>query len=840
MNDNIEKFLNETRQELLRLQQWCSASPADPASEELLSGFSTSLQTIKHNAELLGLQKVENAADAARLVLERLKLDPANVPRDSLALLEECLQVLAENLDALEKTGKERPDTPVSPPIAASAGEMTLHDIAAQLVQLDRDNLTGCARLGAELQNLAAGHPVPETAALLGEAAAKLLALADSPGEDAESVLREVAAALDKATSGEDHVELTAPSPEPEPEATDTELRLPPDADLELLGEFVTESLEFITEAESALLSLEIDPENMEAVNTVFRAFHTIKGTSGFLGLAAVTELAHHAESLLSRVRNHEIQFGGGYADLALRSVDTLKALIEQVDRAIKGEAAQLPGAYQEILRLLQKADIEPLPEIPVEAPVEGLRVGDILVAAQLADREKVDEVAAQQGPEPIGMRLVRSKAASLSDVAKALRVQQRMGAGEKTAESTVRVRTERLDRLIDMVGELVIAQSMVAQDAVVHDGVHHELAKKISHVGKIVRDLQDLSMSMRMVPFRATFQKTARLVRDLSRKSGKLVDFEVQGEETEIDRNMVDLITDPLTHMVRNAVDHGIESPEEREKVGKPPAGVIRVRAFHSGGNVIVELSDDGRGLDRDKIIRRAIQMGLIESDRGLTDTDVYNFIFAPGFSTAAEVTDLSGRGVGLDVVKRNVEALRGRIEISSSPGKGSKFSLRLPLTLAITDGMQVRVGNEHYIVPTVNIQVSFRPTPSSLFTVAGRGELVMLRGELLAMFRLHRLFDVKGAQEDPTKGLLVVVGDGNGRCALLVDELLGQQQVVAKSLGRGLGKIQGISGGAILGDGRVGLILDTNEIVSLARQVGSGIDKLEFETAGVEAGRG
>ncbi len=853
MNEMLEKFLKETRKKLARLRKKLPVFISTP-SNELTSEFRGTFQDLKGEAGDLNLKKIQTVADGALLVLERISTKPGEAAADNVGLLAECLSALDENLTALEKTGQEAVELPASPaaesvPEAASGDEaatsdssaaasaLSLHDVAALLVQLDAENLTGCRRLGQSLQELANVNKNQETAGLLREAGDKLLALAESGGENPDAVLLEVATAIEEVTQQEEIEELAEPGPDEEGEPP--ELILPADADLELLGEFVTESREFIAEAESALLSLEVDPEKMEAVNTVFRAFHTIKGTSGFLGLKPLTDIAHHAESLLSKVRNREIRFSGGYADLALRSIDTLKGLVEQVDQATRGTAMVLPSGYMELLRLLKRAEHEQFAEALIEAPPEPMRIGDILVAAHKADRDKVDAIAAQQGDEPIGVALVRSKAASLTDVAKALRAQQKIAAGEKSTESSVRVRTERLDRLIDMVGELVIAQSMVAQDVTVNDGSHHELGKKISHAGKIVRELQDLSMSMRMVPFRATFQKTARVVRDLARKSGKIIEFDVKGEDTEIDRNMVDLITDPLVHMVRNAVDHGIEAPDEREMAGKSRSGRIGVKAFHSGGNVVVELSDDGRGLDRDKIIQTAMSMGLIESDKGLTELDIYNLIFEPGFSTANEVTDVSGRGVGLDVVKRNVEALRGRIEITSSTGNGCKFSLRLPLTLAITDGMQVKVGEEYYIVPTINIQVSFRPSASALFTVAGRGELVMLRGELMAMFRLHRLFDVKGAVEDPTRGLLVVVGDGNRRCSLLVDELLGQQQVVAKSLGRGLGKVQGISGGAILGDGKVGLILDTMEIVSLARQVTSGAEKAELEGAAVPTGQ-
>ena len=594
---------------------------------------------------------------------------------------------------------------------------------------------------------------------------------------------------------------------------------LPPETDLGLLGDFIIESREYIEGAEAALLSLEIDPENMEPVNTVFRAFHTIKGTSAFFGLRRLTELAHGAESLLSRMRDREVRCTGGYADLALRSVDMLKALLQSVQGAMGGVPIVRPTGYDELLCLL--ADPE---AAGISGDVLGedltLRVGDILIAQGKVEREEVDAAAALRGKELIGQALLKSTTATVTVIAKALRMQQRMSGVERGGDATLRVRTERLDRLIDMVGELVIAHSMIAQDRVVTDSAHHDLLRKVTRTGKLVRELQDLSMSMRMVPLKATFQKMARLARDLAHKSGKRVNFVSAGEDTEIDRNMVDIVGDPLVHMVRNALDHGLETPDERQRRGKPAEGTVRLTAYHAGGNVVVELQDDGRGLDREKIHKKAIAQGLIDADRGPSDGEVFNLIFAPGFSTAEKVTDVSGRGVGMDVVKRNVDALHGRVDIASPPGRGTTFSIRLPLTLAITDGMLVKVGEERYIVPTVNIHLSFRPPAGALSTLAGRGEMVMLRDELMPIFRLHRLFDVSGAVTDPTRGLLVVVGDGERRCALLVDELLAQHQVVAKTLGRGLGKVLGVSGGAILGDGRVGLILDPSEILALARQ--------------------
>jgi two-component system chemotaxis sensor kinase CheA len=611
-----------------------------------------------------------------------------------------------------------------------------------------------------------------------------------------------------------------AQGPAPTPQETPQSTALPADADPTLLAEFVAECRDLIENAEAALLTLETNPEDTEAVNTVFRAFHTVKGASGFLGIQLITGLAHRAENLLSRIREKEIQCAGGYADLALRSIDQLNLLIEGVNRALGGALLERPAGYDELMEILVNPEAAGISDDPGQGPMLEPRVGDLLVGANIADREEVEAAAAQQGARPIGEALVQRGVASLSEVGQALRTQRKLtGKAERGADASVRVSTGRLDRLIDMVGELVIAQSMVAQDGLVVGGQNPDLMRKVTHADKIVRELQDLTMSMRMVPLKPTFQKMTRLVRDLAHKGGKQIEFVTSGEDTEIDRNMVDVLNDPLVHMIRNAVDHGIEPPEARQREGKAAPGCVRLSAFHAGGNVVVELQDDGRGLDREKIARKAVERGLIESGKGLTDAEVYNLIFEAGFSTADQVTEISGRGVGMDVVRRAIQSLRGRVEISSHLGRGTTFTVRLPLTLAITDGMLLRVGAQRFILPTTSIHMSFRPEPGAVSTVVGRGEMVMLRGSLVPVIRLHRLFQTPGALEDLNRALLVVIEDGERRAALVVDELLGQQQVVAKSLGDGIGKVPGVSGGAILGDGRVGLILDPAGLGALAR---------------------
>ena len=628
--------------------------------------------------------------------------------------------------------------------------------------------------------------------------------------------------------------EAAAPEPAPAPApigATRGPLvdQLPDDADRDLLPDFITESGECVVNSEAALLQLEANPSDEEAVNTVFRAFHTVKGTSAFLGLARIAAFAHEAESLLSRVRDKEIAYTRGCADLSLRSADMLKELLSVVEHALNGDGRMpVPDGYVELLDAL--AGYDPARDADGVAVPTRSESDDIFPAAD----HDTTAVAVTSGD----LRLATTAEPSLPQVQATASTAVSAAANNSatassSADATIRVRTDRLDRLIDMVGELVIAQSMIAGDDGFSNGAQHELLRKVTHAGKIVRELQDLSMSMRMVPLRSTFQKLARVVRDTATKAGKTVQFVTEGDEVEIDRTMVDRLGDPLVHMVRNAVDHGVEPPHERTANGKPSLGVVRLHAYHASGNVVVELIDDGRGLYRDKIVKKAIEKGLIESDKGMTDSEVFTLIFAPGFSTAEKVTDISGRGVGMDVVRRNLEAIRGRIDITSVPGKGTTFAIRLPLTLAVTDGMLVKVGGERFIVPLTHIHMSFRPEPSMLSTVVGKGEMVLLRGELMPVVRLHRLFDVPNAVESPLEGLLMIVGDGHKRTALLVDELLGQQQVVAKALGDGLGKVEGVSGGAILGDGRVGLILDVNETLALAQTVEAGAPRRERDAA-------
>jgi two-component system, chemotaxis family, sensor kinase CheA len=602
------------------------------------------------------------------------------------------------------------------------------------------------------------------------ELAAGLIEFDDvEPDDDAALEL-----AMTEALSAEEGTEIVEAIAPADPRSFD----LAEGTDVDLLEDFITEGFDHLEQAEQALLMLENKPGDDEAINVVFRAFHTIKGVAGFLELEPISTLAHHAETLLSSVREGSLAFSSAVADITLRSSDTLRALLTAARAAKDSNTSRvnIPGGYAELVTALSDSEV-----------LANLAVG---IAVEFQPSVNIDQ-AGDTTPD----------------------------ASQSQGEGSVRVKTQRLDRLLDLVGELVVAHAMVAEDQAIRADHQSTLARKVSRSEKILRELQDMTTSMRMVPMKPAFHKLSRVVRDVSRRAGKPVELITDGEDTELDRNMVNIITDPLVHMMRNAIDHGLETPEERLAAGKPEVGVVTLKAEQSGGSVVIEISDDGRGIHREKIAKKAIERGIIETDRGMSDNEIYDLLFAPGFSTAESVTDISGRGVGMDVVKRSVESLRGRIDVRSTIGEGSVFSIHLPLTLAITDGMLIGVGDERYIIPTIKIHMSIRPEKQHISTVGGRGEMVMLHGQLIPLIRLHEVYGIKDAETDISEGLVVVVGEGPRRSAVLVDELLGQQQFVVKALKGQVAEVPGVAGGTIMGDGSVGLILDPEEIITLWR---------------------
>jgi two-component system chemotaxis sensor kinase CheA len=581
--------------------------------------------------------------------------------------------------------------------------------------------------------------------------------------------------------------------------------------DESLLRDFITEALEYIGEIEINILNLEKNPTDKDYINAIFRPFHSIKGVASFLNLDHIRDLAHNLENLLDKARNNELAVNPPLIDVVLDGADTLKTMI-----------GQLRDKVDEKVQEIYKLDISSLVsriknvEKGEAVPAKAQKLGEILIAEGNITPEVLTaglKIAQNTPNKKLGETLIVEGQVTAKQVSQALRKQ----AEQVTDQTNIRVDTRKLDDMIDMVGELVIMQSMVQQDIKNQFNPDKNLIRDIAQFIRITSGLQKTSTSLRMVPIKQTFQRMSRLVRDLAKSSGKIVTVEMVGEDTEIDRNMVDEIYNPLVHMIRNSVDHGLEMPEERLKQGKDENGLIRLKAYHRGGNVVIEIADDGKGLDKEKILNKALKSGILANGEGLSTQDIYRLIFLPGLSTAEKVTDVSGRGVGMDVVRGAVEKLRGKIEIGSTYGKGTTFTASFPLTLAIIGGMIVRVGPEFYILPTTAIRQVLRPPRESYNNVIGKGEMINVMGQLLPLVRLYSLFGVPPVHENPWEAIIVVIeGEKSAKC-LLVDEIIGKTEVVIKSLGNGVGKIKGVSGGAILGDGRIGLILDTEGLFEI-----------------------
>lgn len=630
-----------------------------------------------------------------------------------------------------------------------------LHGLAALLRQAAPGDDDTIAALRAGLRACASRRDLPAAARLLADDAARGLDAATTTAARAEALLA-ARESLDQA--------LALPPDDP----------LPPDTDPSLLADFVAESREALADAEAALLVLETGPDDRAAIHTVLRAFHTIKGTAGFLGLERVVAFAHQAETLLAGLRDGDARRLPPVTSLALRAVDVLRDLLDASEHALRTGRVSLPASYTETMAAM------------VAATAEG-GVGD---------------GGPRRTPGPAGARA--------GD-----RPPRAPGAGD----ATVRVPTATLDAICDLVGELVVAHAQLAEDDARRDGLAPDLAHRIARTGRIARELRHLAASLRIIPLTPTFRKFARLVRDVAQRAGKAVAFVVDGDDTEVDRGIADLIGDPLVHMLRNAIDHGIESPAERERLGKPRTGVVSLSAVRTDEAVVITLQDDGRGLDPERILAKAVRQGLVAPGTVASPHEAFRLLFAPGFSMAERVTDLSGRGVGLDVVRERIEALRGRVDLESVPGRGTTFTLRIPAAMPAADALILRVGAERYVVHAHHVERSFRPSPEQLATPGAQGEAVTWYGEDLPIVRLHRLHGVPGAAIAPAEGLLLVLRDGDRRAALLVDDLLGRHPIALGPRSAAHDPLPAVVGTVRLGDGGDGFILDVPDLLARAR---------------------
>jgi two-component system chemotaxis sensor kinase CheA len=679
---------------------------------------------------------------------------------------------------------------------------------------------------------------------------------------------------------------------------------------------FFEESFEGLDAMESGLLNLDMGDVNVDEINTIFRAAHSIKGGSGTFGFMAVSDFTHVMETLLDEMRDGRRQVTQTAVDVLLGSVDCLRemlqsiqdggdikqeivtkhkqALDQELSRSSEATTESSLHAFVNKENSQQQSSFES-PEIigwkiafsphldllktgnePARMFRELSTLGDLTVTPDLqglpdffeldpeechlswklelsgsVSANEVDDIfdwveeECDLAKQAVFSSTTFSESLNQSNSLDVLPVESvnkqdlnnaqpvatasnikdtKKEEAKSTAKgsSTIRVDTSKIDTLINMVGELVITQSMLSLV-----GEHFELNKLdqlkngLSQLERHTRELQESVMNIRMLPISFVFSRFPRLAHDISSKLGKKIELKLVGENTEVDKTVVELLSDPLVHLVRNSLDHGIEMPDVRLAAGKPETGTVTLEAYHRGGNIVIEVKDDGKGLDKDKLRAKAIEKGLIDPDAILTDKQTYELIFMPGFSTAEQLTDISGRGVGMDVVRRNIQALGGNIEIISILGKGSTIAIHLPLTLAILDGQSVAVGDETYIVPLGSIIESLNVKEERVNRVAGKGETFMLRGQYLPIVRMHEIFNVSSVRHTKlTEGLLVVVEGQGVRCGLFVDDLLGQQQVVIKSLEANYRRIEGVSGATILGDGSVALILDIPGLVRLSNQ--------------------
>jgi len=643
---------------------------------------------------------------------------------------------------------------------------------------------------------------------------------------------------------------------------------------------FFEEAGELLADFEAGLLRLEENPTELELLNSIFRCAHSLKGGSSTFGLPEIAQFTHGLETLLDRLRGGQVKVTPSLCVLLLDCLDQLRILLdsamgskvivpdstalkERVEAACGGEVATMaatenapdvdsgfglwaqpqryrlrfypgpdvfktgcdPQLYIRSLREIAdvvsiSCDTSRLPALAELDPFTCYLGWDIELVSERESEEilAIFEFIADESEisltaiVPIQTETTTAETEVVVDQAAVAAAQP----ASKTDSPSLRVSSEKVDGLINLVGELLINQSMLIEVTRSFDMAKlPRLLEAVTLMERASRELQERVMGIRLVPVKQAFSRFPRLVRDLSAACKKKIELKTSGEETELDKSLIEAIGDPLTHLVRNSIDHGLETPEERKAAGKGPVGTLLISAFHEGGSFVIEVADDGRGLSRDRILAKAIERGVISSDDNLTDDQVYNLIFLPGFSTAQEVTDLSGRGVGMDIVKQAVHTIGGSIKVSSKPGEGVSTRIRLPLTMAILEGQSMTVGESVYIVPLTSIVESIRPRRQDLHHVANVGEVVTVRGEFLPVLRLYESFNIEPQVTDPWEGSLVLVESEGRKVALMADELIGQGQVVIKSLETNYRKVEGIAGATILGDGRVALIIDVSGLI-------------------------
>ncbi|EGK8009664.1 response regulator [Campylobacter lari] len=618
----------------------------------------------------------------------------------------------------------------------------------------------------------------------------------------------------------------------------------------EILEDFLVEAFELVEQIDHDLVELEANPEDLELLNRIFRVAHTVKGSSSFLNFDVLTKLTHHMEDVLNKARHNELKITPEVMDVVLESIDMMKTLLNSIrdngnDTAIgldiapictrltaisEGESLEsvAPAKTEEPKEEVKEepkaeepeVDVNKLSDDEVEAEIERLlKVRKAEDQARRAEKKKTQEV----NPAP-------SKPATQAQNATAEKKVPAAGGGSSGAnmDQTIRVEVKRLDHLMNLIGELVLGKNRLLK---IYDDVEErydgekfleELNQVVSQLSIVTTDIQLAVMKTRMQPIAKVFNKFPRVVRDLGRELGKQMELEISGEETELDKSIVEEIGDPIMHMIRNSCDHGIEDPATRVANGKPEKGTVNLKAYNEGNHIVVEIADDGKGLDADALKSKAIEKNLIterEADQ-MSDKEAFALIFKPGFSTAAKITNVSGRGVGMDVVKTNIEKLNGVIEIDSELGKGTVMKLKIPLTLAIIQSLLVGTQEEFYAIPLASVLETVRVPIDDIYTIEGKNVL-RLRDEVLSLVRLSDVFGVKQVLENTDQTYVVVIGVAESKLGIIVDTLVGQEEIVIKSMGEYLQNIQGIAGATIRGDGRVTLIIDVAAMMDIAKEI-------------------
>ena len=706
----------------------------------------------------------------------------------------------ADGGEAAEAPAAEQPKPAPKPaepsgPMMITPEEEALCRLQGLRHMVKGGNLKAAESLSAELGQIAsekltlpeAKEPIAEVTGFINEQITS-----GAGGDNVEEILERIEKTLttvEAALNPEDESAAETAAAESEEEA-------PSGAHIELdmLPVFLREAVEHLDSSEQHLLELEQEPGDSDALDAVFRGFHSMKGNAGFVGLTKIGKLAHEAETMFDLIRSGKAQLTEQSAELALRSVDALRQMVddlgatdEPVD-AMPPEGKELVEELIEMIKSIETGGPPPERKKPAKKEPEPEQSAD---SAPKAKEEKPAEAAGKGADAKAGDAKAKAKK-------------------KPDASSFVRVDQGRLDDLVNLIGELVIAESIVTASvaAVDEDG---ETEQPLQQLGKITRELQHLSLSLRMVPIHDLFQKQIRLVRDLGRKLDKPVELVIEGGGTELDKNVVDKLADPLVHIIRNSIDHGVE-PDRKDRLaaGKPETAKVTLSAGYEGGQIRISIRDDGRGLNREKILAKAVARGVLPADTDVPGYQIDQLIFNAGLSTAEKVTDVSGRGVGMDVVARNIESLRGTVKVVSEPGLGTEIVITLPMTLAIIDGLAVIAGENRFVIPSYEVEQLVEVEKHQWEDIASRQPVITVRGRHIPVFPLGGMYGFQARPEAREDGVVVLARTGDHSFGLLVDRVAGRQQVVIKQLGEAIGSVKGIAGGAVMTDGHVALIVD------------------------------